>query len=185
MKRTILALLVSFCMLNLMACATMSAEQIGQGLEVGGVGSGSGGIALIGIVTESLGHVLSKPSVGSPEFEKRKAEFYRTAVQVHFMTENSKLYIGKPDTSQEQITESTRLFCADISQKVATRTSVPLSRKNLKRWNARDEYLPEGNSDIVEFPLYEDPFNGDCEDVLGRAGREIVRKERAKIANTR
>jgi len=165
---------VALTMVALTGCASMSAEEAGQGVFLGGVGSGSSGIAGVGIIVSELGRVWSKPPVGSPEFEKRKAKIYKSAVHNYFVQDFSKAFVGKPETSVEQMSGAARKYCAAVDKKVADKEVVPLSRKSMEASFVGDEFLPEEDGEIIGYTLESDPFDGGCVWILKASSERVV-----------
>lgn len=173
-KISFVMLVIGFLMASLTGCASMSAEEAGQGVFLGGVGSGSSGIAGVGIIISEVGRVWSKPPVGSPEFEKRKAKIYKSAAHNYFVQDFSKAFVGKPETTIEQVSSAAREYCAAVDKKVAGKEVVPLSRKSMEASFIGDEFLPEGDGEIIGYALESDPFDGGCVWILEGSGEWVV-----------
>lgn len=165
---------VALTMVALTGCASMNAEEAGQGVFLGGVGSGSTGIAGVGIIISEVGRVWSKPPVGSPEFEKRKAKIYKSAVNNYFVQDFAGAFVGKPETTAAQVATAAREYCASVDKKVAAKEVVPLSRKSMEASFVGDEFLPEGDGEIIGYALESDPFDGGCVWMLEASGERVV-----------
>lgn len=167
---------LSLVVVALTGCASMSAEEAGQGVFLGGMGSGHAGIAGVGAIVSEVGRVWSKPPVGSPEFEKRKAKIYKSAVQNYFVQDFSKTFVGKPETTTDTVSKEAREYCIVVDKKVAARELIPLSRKAMEASFVGDEYLPEGGGDTIGYALESDPFGGGCVWMLEASGERVVQQ---------
>lgn len=185
MNERLIALSVVSLFFCLTGCASMTAENVGEGIAIGGIGSGSAGLTFLGGATEIIGGFLSKPKKGSPEFEKRKAAIYKIEAAAYLKRDFYQPFIGKPSTTPEQIHVTAQGYCADVMKKVDGKESIPLSRKRMEESSIPDEYLPDGDAEIIEYTLDGDPFNGACVYALEAVGEEVVATAKKQSASPR
>lgn len=169
----------------LTGCASMTAENVGEGIAIGGIGSGSAGLTFLGGATEIIGGILSKPKKGSPEFEKRRAAIYKIEAAAYLKRDFYQPFIGEPSITPEQIQIAAQGYCVNVMKKVEDKESIPLSRKRMKESSVPEEYLPEGDGEIIEYTLDGDPFNGACVYALEAVGAEVVKSAKKQSVSTK
>lgn len=179
--------LLVFCLIALLstsfslsAQAAGTTEEVGQGILVGGAASGSGGLALIGILVENVGRILSQPSKGSPEFEAQKTRIYKRTLGPVLMMDMHKQI--RPGMSEEQAATIGKEYCAEIARRVQSGKPIVLNRADMGRMMIPDKYMPDNDDPQFEYILTEDPFNGNCLDrvvpeAVGKAKQLSAKKE--------
>jgi len=170
MKKIWFCFLLLICMSG---CATVSTEEVGQGLTTGGIATGSSGIAVIGIATELVGRAVSTPAEGSPEFEKRKAENLKKLLPLALSIDYYKgITTVLPDA---ELSSKAEKHCADLADKVVGKMAVGITRETTVML-VPAPYRPEIDGDKYFFLLAEDPFGGKCVAELTEGGRRRVAK---------
>lgn len=158
-------------LLALTGCASMSTEEAGKGIALGGIGSGHGGIAALGAVVELVGQAAPRPEEGTPEFERDKLKFYGQMLPLTLMLEfREQVTLGMTD---QQITDAAAKRCAGINEEIATKGSITLRRNALKNLMT-EKYLPK--EEAIEYRVTKDPFGGKCEQKLFNTGKTYLKK---------
>jgi len=123
--------LVAISVVALGGCASMSVEDVGKGVALGGIGAGSSGLAVVGAVTEIVGGISVEPEPGTPEFEKFKMDAYGRWMPVILNTEfGEQMSIGM---TEQQVAEKATVFCKALDTKIAAKQPIMLKRSVLKR----------------------------------------------------
>lgn len=164
----------SFLMVSLLVfggCASMTSEDVGKGVALGGIGSGSSGLAVLGAAVELAGSAAPEPAEGTPEFEQLKKDLYGKFLTIILTLDFNDLMAAH--MTDHQVSEAAVKYCQPINEKVAAKGSIMLKRKTLKRLFA-EKYLPK--EEEVPYQLTADPFEGKCEQSVARAGRVRVKK---------
>jgi len=152
-------------------CASMTAEDVGKGVALGGIGSGSGGLVVVGAVTEIVGGISVEPEPGTPEFEKFKMDAYGRWMPVILNTEfGEQMSIGM---TEQQVSEKATGFCKELNVKIAAKQPIMLKRSVLKRL-FEEKYLPK--EDEVPYLLTTNPYGKNCESHLARVGGVKIKK---------
>ena len=181
MRFSLLIACLAFGANCLSGCASVSSEQVGSGLVVGGAGSGSSGLVIVGAAVDIIGSAWNNRE-GSPEYQKRRVNAYNNAVRAAFSLDFGEDFRNNPEITNEQVTERAQAYCDVVAKKVAAQEVVTLSRKTMKIFAFPDEFLPEGNDDTVLYKLTSDPFTGTCLWALEARGMGNVREARDKAA---
>lgn len=155
----------------LSGCASMTTEEVGESIALGGIGSGHGGIAALGAVVELAGKAAPRPKEGTPEFERDKLKFYGQVLPLVLMFEfREQVTLGMND---QQIADAAAKRCAGINEEIATKGSITLRRNVLKNLMT-EKYLPK--EEAIEYRVTKDPFGGKCEQKLFGTGKTYLKK---------
>lgn len=180
--RYVVLFVLATSLLALTGCASMSTEDVGRGVALGGIGSGHGGIAALGAVVELAGQAAPRPKEGTPEFERDKLKFYGQVLPLVLMFEfREQVTLGMTD---QQISDAAVKRCAGINEEITSKGSITLQRNVLKNLMT-EKYLP--SEDSIEYKTSKDPFAGifgsTCEQKLAGSGKVHLKKLEERQAN--
>lgn len=162
----------------LSGCASMNAEEIGKGLQVGGMASGHGGVGLIGAGMEAF----SKPdtSPGSPRYEKTKSVLYKLAAGGHLKDKYCAGIEGKTALSPDEIDTFAENSCKEVDQMVSRKEVIYLSRKAMLENHISEMFLPSDGKEEVPYELKSNPFGWHCATAMKKAAQDTVAKLRTR-----
>lgn len=164
-----------FCCLS--GCASISTRDVGKGLTVGGVGSGSAGLAAAGVLTEIVGSVQTEPEKGSAEYIRRQNEILRMWAMIYFYEGYKNSLLNVKEISADRVGGLTQEYCANVDRKVALKETILLDRNFMQAKGFSIKYAPESADGMIEYQLGVDPFGGkpgNCEKFLSAASKNLI-----------
>lgn len=165
-----------FCCLA--GCASRNTRDIGKGITIGGLGSGSAGLAAVGVLTEIAGGVQAEPEKGSAEYIRRQDEILRKWAMLYFYERYKVSLLDAKDITSDNLGPFTQDFCTDVDRMVAAKETIRLDRNFMQAKGFSVKYAPESADGIIEYQLSVDPFGGkpsECVKILSAVGKGLIK----------
>jgi len=155
-------------------CAGMNGGEVGEGLKVSGIGSGSPGLTLVGLITEPLGRWIMSPFTEQTEKEKVLGDGVYTVLRSDFFKTLD------PSFTRRQVQKAAESYCSELRRKAAAKEPLDLSRDNISQIAPADAYIPT-DEDISRYLLEDSRFASKCPRTLGVTGFLWVSMNKKKL----
>ena len=155
-------------------------QEIGKGIGLGGVATGSPVLAVAGAIIDIVGGWIGTRNIDkeSPDFKKRMAMSWGRCLKREVFWQNKAQLNPGVKTTTEEIKAHSESYCATLDKIAAEGGVVELSRERLTEiYRMPEEFLPEGDDDRIFYKITKNPVDN-CVQELTEAGHRLVERKK-------